>query len=123
MMKFPIVFKRGNTLICEGCGNTISLSVNKYDDVMHSVDCKRKRLLDALAAVPHMSDMICRVSNQSMTDISPKLARVCPAHRMLFNIIGLSAAPGIDCDSTEECYQRWFQQYEDIVLKAAEIME
>jgi len=121
-MGFPIVYKKGEVLICEGCGNTISLDVDKYDDVMHSIDCKRKLMLDAMSSIPHMSSMTCLVSNESMVDISPNLARTCPAHKMLFSVVGLNSTPAIDCTGREECYRTFFQKYEDVVLKAAEIL-
>ena len=127
-MDFPIVYskvdKNGEeVLFCEGCGNTVPYNVEKYDDVMHLSGCRRKIIIIALASVPNIMYTECKKWGTTTTAMSPNIARSCPAHKKAFSIVGLNSIGSLGCSITEECYKEFFEQYEDIILEAAEKLE
>jgi len=126
-MDFPIVYSKDENgervLFCEGCGNTVPVSVEKYDDIMHKDGCRRKVILDALSSIPNINYTECKRGKTSTSVIFPSIARSCPAHKMAFDIVGLNSIVALNCSTIEECYKDYFEQYEGAILEAAKKLE
>lgn len=122
------VMVKGTKLVCTDCGGTCPCFTDNYDDVMHLPGCRRiiglsiwnrHRLL-------HLTLIYnkCAVTGKLCDTMSNNpFGAECPAKLKLANVLPkdlwrpISLPLLCNTEQIEDCYKRYFAQYEDEVLQ------